>query len=214
VEAVGGRALLFPVGRRELLQDTSLDESLATLCVLKIPVVLGNISTYGKQFTYCADASIYPCSKNLAVRLLPYYGFSLAGMAVSIAAFAFLWRYGLEPPAYSAGQTTLFPRIPASATASSTKPTVRRVDGMLNASRWIVGTLAAGIAADYAYYAVVWFPNLLPRYSGSGHALNIRLFHRLARTRREPPARLHNKPTRNCPCPWSRVSAAAAVLPL
>src|SRR5208282_3259826 len=73
---------------------------LATLCVLKIPLVLGNIAIYGQQFTYCAEGSIYPCSKSLAVRLLPYYGFPIAGIVVSIAAFAFLWRYGLEPRGY------------------------------------------------------------------------------------------------------------------
>ena len=95
-------------------------------------------------------------------------------MAVSIAAFAFLWRYGLEPPAFAASKATPFSGIPGSAMPRPGKP-VERTGGILKASRWIVVAMAAAIAADYAYYAVGWFPVLLPRYAGSGHALSIRI---------------------------------------
>jgi len=148
--------------------------ALATLCVLKIPVVLGNIAIYGKQFTYCAEGSIYPCSKNLAVRLLPYYGFPIAGIVVSLAAFAFLWRYGLQPPEYSGSHTTPFPKTPDSATARFTKPIAHGTDGLLTASRWIVVTLSLFIAADYSYRLWGWLPLILPRFSGGGFALGIR----------------------------------------
>jgi hypothetical protein len=148
--------------------------ALATLCVLKIPVVLGNIAVYGKQFTYCAEGSIYPCSKSLAVRLLPYYGFPIAGIVVSLAAFAFLWRYGLQPPEYSGPHTTPFLKTPDSATASLTKPIAQGTDGLLTASRWIVVTLSLLIAADYSYHVWGWLPLVLPRFSGGGFALGIR----------------------------------------
>ncbi len=148
--------------------------ALATLCVLKIPVVLGNIAVYGQQFTYCSEGSIYPCSKSLAVRLLPYYGFPIAGIIISIAAFVFLWRYGLEPPGYAGVHTAPFPKSPDSAAESFTKVMNRRADGMLTASRWIVVALSLVIAADYSYYAARWFPFLLPRFSGSELALSMR----------------------------------------
>jgi|HubBroStandDraft_1064217.scaffolds.fasta_scaffold27437_2 hypothetical protein len=148
--------------------------ALATLCVLKIPVVLGNIAVYGQQFTYCADGSIYPCSKSLAARLLPYCGFPIAGIVVSIAAFAFLWRYGLEPPGYSGVHTTPFPKSPDSGTADFTEIMDRRVDGMLTASRWIVVTLSLVIAADYSYHLWGWLPLVLPRFAGGEFALGIR----------------------------------------
>src|SRR5271155_1936572 len=149
--------------------------ALATLCVLKIPVVLGNIAVHGKQFTYCAEGSIYPCSKSLAVRLLPYYGFPIAGILVSIAAFAFLWRYGLEPPGYSGVHATPFPKSPDGATASFTGEMDRRADGMLTASRWIVVTLSLVISTDYSYHLWGWLPLVLPRFSGGGFALGIRM---------------------------------------
>jgi hypothetical protein len=148
--------------------------ALATLCVLKIPVVLGNIAVYGKQFTYCAEGSIYPCSKSLAVRLLPYYGFPIAGIVVSVAAFAFLWRYGLQPPEYSGPHTTPFPKTPDTATANLTKPIAHGTDGLLTASRWIVVTLSLIISADYSYRLWGWLPLVLPRFSGGGFALGIR----------------------------------------
>ena len=147
--------------------------ALATLCVLKIPVVLGNIAVYGQQFTYCAEGSIYPCSKSLAVRLLPYYGFPIAGIIVSIAAFAFLLRYGLEPPGYAGAHTAPFPKSPDSAAESFTKVMNRRADGMLTASHWIVVALSLVIAADYSYHICGWLPLLLPRFSGGGLGVRI-----------------------------------------
>ncbi len=154
-------------------RDAWARKALATLCVLKIPVVLGNITVYGQQFTYCAEGSIYPC-KSLAARILPYYGFPVAGVVVSVAAFVFLWRYGLQPPEYSGPHTTPFPKTPDSATASLTKPIAHGTDGLLTASRWIVVTLSLLIAADYSYYLWAWLPLVLPRFSGGGSALGIR----------------------------------------
>jgi len=148
--------------------------ALATLCVLKIPVVLGNIAVYGQQFTYCAEGSIYPCSKNLAARLLPYYGFPVAGVVVSIAAFVFLWRYGLKPPASVGSYPEPRPKTPENATASFGKPIARGSDSTLTLSRWVVVTSSLVIAADYSYYAARWFPFLLPRFSGSELALSMR----------------------------------------
>jgi len=136
-----------------------------------IPVVLGNIIVYGQQFTYCAEGSIYPCSRNLAARLLPYYGFPIAGIAVSIAAFAFLWRYGLEPPGHLGAQNAPLPKTPD----RFAKPIGGRADGVLTASRWIVVAMALCIAADYSYFIARWYTFLLPRFSGSGHALSIRI---------------------------------------
>src|SRR5271168_465672 len=150
-------------------------KALAILCVLKIPVVLGNIAIYGQQFTYCAEGSIYACSKPLALRLLPYYGFPIAGILVSFAAFAFLWRYGLEPLAYSRAHTAPVTRTPGSATASFAKPIAHSSDGVLSTSRWIVVVLSLVIAADYSYYMAHWLPLLLPRFSGGGSALGIRV---------------------------------------
>jgi len=147
--------------------------ALATLCVLKIPVVLGNIAVYGQQFTYCAESSIYPCSKNLVARLLPYYGFPIAGIVVSVAAFVFLWRYGLEPRASVGSHPEPRPKIPENATASFGRPIARGSDGTLTYSRWIVVTLSLLIAADYSYHLRGWLPLLLPRFWG-GSALGIR----------------------------------------
>src|SRR5271168_2533225 len=127
-------------------------KALAILCVLKIPVVLGNIAIYGQQFTYCAEGSIYPCSKNLAARLLPHYGFPVAGVVVSVAAFVFLWRYGLEPPATVGPHPEPRPKTLDSATAGFAKPIARGSDGTLAYSRWIVVTLSLLIAANYSYY--------------------------------------------------------------
>lgn len=149
-------------------------KALGALCVLKIPVVLGNIAIYGQQFTYCAEGSIYPC-KSLAVRLLPYYGFPVAGVVVSVAAFVFLWRYGLEPPALVGSHAEPRPKTPENATASLTKPIVHRADGVLAASRWIVVALSLVIAADYSYHVWGWLPLLLPRFSGGGEALGFRI---------------------------------------
>lgn len=147
---------------------------LGGLCVLKIPVVLGNIAVYGQQFTYCAEGTIYPCSKSLAQRVLPYYGFSIAGVAVSVAAFMFLLRYGLEPPASAGAHPEARPKPLENSGASIGKPIVRGADRVLSSARWIVVTLSLLIAANYAYYLWGWLPLLLPRYSGGGAALGIR----------------------------------------
>jgi len=142
--------------------------------VLKVPVVLGNIAVYGQQFTYCAEGSIYPCSKNLAARLLPYYGFPVAGIVVSVAAFMFLWRYGLEPPASVGSHPEPRPKTPDRATVTSSKTIARGPDATLTYSRWIVVTLSLLIAANYSYYLWGWLPLLLSRFSGGGTALGIR----------------------------------------
>jgi hypothetical protein len=150
-------------------RDSWARHALATLCVLKIPVVLGNIAIYGQQFTFCAEGSIYPCSKPLAFRLLPYYGFPIAGIFVSVAAFVFLWRYGLEPVAYDRAHA-------APVRSASVNATANPAMGIAVASRWIVVILSLVIAADYSYYLLRWLPLLLPRYSGGGSALGIRTF--------------------------------------
>jgi hypothetical protein len=147
--------------------------ALGVLCALKIPLVLGNIAVYGQQFTYCAEGSIYPCSKNLAARLLPYYGFPVAGVVVSVAAFSFLWRYGLEPPGSVSSHPEPRPKTPESATGSFGKPIARASDDTPTLSRWVVVTLSLLIAADYSYHLWGWLPLLLPRFSG-GTALGIR----------------------------------------
>ena len=149
-------------------RDSWARKALAALCVLKIPVVLGNIAIYGQQFTFCAEGSIYPCSKPLTFRLLPYYGFPIAGIFVSVAAFAFLWRYGLEPLAYDRAHTAPVRKAFGDSTASPAVP-------IAVASRWIVVVLSLVIAADYSYYLAQWLPLLLPRNSGSGSGLAIRM---------------------------------------
>jgi hypothetical protein len=143
-------------------------KALGALCLLKIPVVLGNIAVYGQQFTYCAEGSIYPCSRNLAVRLLPYYGFPVAGVVVSVAAFVFLWRYGLEPPASVGSHPEPRPKTPENVIASRGKPIAPDSDGTLTYSRWIVVTLSLLIAADYSYHLRGWLPLLLPRFRVEG----------------------------------------------
>jgi len=172
--ASNGLLFLFSLGLGWSLwqRQAWAGKALAALCVLKIPVVLGNIAVYGQQFTYCAEGSIYPC-KSLAARLLPYYGFPVAGVVVSVAAFVFLWRYGLEPPASVGSHREYRPKTPENATASSTKPIVHRADSALTASRWIVVALSLVIAADYSYHIWKWLPLLLPRFSGG--ALEIRI---------------------------------------
>jgi len=137
---------------------------LAALCVFQIAAAVGNIAISGQQFTYCAEGTIYPCSKNLLARLLPYYGFSLAGITVSLSALAFLWRYGLNPAA--TGDTT--------GIASAEKSEPRQADALVNVSRWIIVVVAVLIASDYSYFAVLWSPNLF-RGGASLHVLPIRL---------------------------------------
>lgn len=137
---------------------------LAALCICQIAATLGNIAIYGQQFTYCAEGTIYPCSKNWLARLVPYYGFSVAGLIVSLSVLAFLWRYGLHPSSPSA----------AIGVASSEKLQASRPASLLNVSRWVIVILAGLLVADYSYFAVLWFPYLF-RGGTSLHVLPIRL---------------------------------------
>jgi len=86
----------------------------------------------------------------LLARLLPHFGFFLAGITVSLSALAFLWRHSLNPAATA--DTT---RV-----ATAVKSEARQANGLVNLSCSIIVVVAASIALDYSYFAVRWSPAL------------------------------------------------------